>query len=137
MMNATADKGEVTLNTDDCNELSLDTAFLDAIISGNQTTSWTSTVMIEKTEAKFKLDTGTEATAITEDTYKLLPNIVLQKPKKTLQGPAKQSLNVFDQFQAMLRHKHKSSTQTLYVVWGLKTNLLGLLQLHLCICCAE
>ena len=107
-MNDTED--EVTLNTDDYNELSLDIAFLDAITSGNQTTSWTSTVLIEETDAKFKLDTGAEAIAITEDTYKLLPNIVRQKPKKTLQGPAKQSLNVLGQFQAMLRHKHKSST---------------------------
>ena len=124
-MNDTADEGEVTLDTDD-NELSLDTAFLDAVTSGNQATSWTSTITVNGTEFKFKLDTGAEATAITEDTYKLLPNTVLQKPRKTLQGPAKQCLEVLGQFQATLRHKHKSSTQTLYVVRGLKTNLLGL-----------
>ena len=56
----------------------------------------------------------------------LLPNVVLQKPRKALQGPAKQCQEVLGQFQATLAHRHKTSTQMLYVVQGLKTNLLGL-----------
>ena len=123
---STAEEDEVTLDTDVSNELSLDTAFLDAVTSEKHASSWRSTVSIEHTEATFKLDTGAEATAITEDTYKLLPQTVLQKPKKSLQGPANQRLDVIGQFQATLHHGQKSSTQTLYVVHGLKTNLLGL-----------
>ena len=73
-----------------------------------------------------KLNLGAEATAITEDTYKLLPNIILQKPRKTLQDPAKQCLDVLGQFKATWRHKQNSSSQTLYIICGLKTNLLGL-----------
>jgi len=123
--NDAAEKHEVTLDPSDCNELSLDlgldTAFLDAVTSGTQTT-WTSSITIESIEVMFKLDTGTEATTITEDTYKLLPNAVLQKPRKALQGPAKQCLQVLGQFQATLAHRHKTSTQMLYVVQGLKTN---------------
>jgi len=90
-MSDTADDNTVTLDTDD---ISLDTAFLDAVTSDSHTASWTSTIMVEETNCNFKLDTGAEATAITEDTYKLLPNVVLQKPMKILQGPAKQCLEV-------------------------------------------
>jgi len=81
--NDAAEEHEITLDPSDSNKLSLDTAFLDAVTSGTQTT-WTSSIMIESTEVMFKLDTGAEATAITEGTYKLLPNVVLEKPRKAL-----------------------------------------------------
>ena len=126
LMEADVTADEVTVNTDVNNEIGLDTAFLDAVTTGNQVTSWRSNILIGNTEANFKLDTGAEATAITEDTYKLLTNVVLQKPRKTLHGPAKQCLDVLGQFQATLCHQNTSSTQTLYVIRGLKTNLLGL-----------
>ena len=116
-----AEKEETTV---DPYEFSLDTAFLDAVTSGKQMSPWTSTIsFIEDIEANFKLDTGAEATAITMSTYDSLPSIELQKPKKTLLGPAKQPLG---QFQATLCYKQRSSTQMLYVIRGLKTNLLGL-----------
>ena len=88
--------------------------------------SWTSNIFIGDTEANFKLDTGAEATSITLSMYNSLPKIELQKPKKTLLGPAKQPLDVLGQFQATLCYKQRSSTQMLYVIRGLKTNLLGL-----------
>jgi len=90
--NDTADEDEVTLDLNDSNELSLDTAFLDAVISGTHSTSWTSSIMIESAEVMLKLGIGAEAIAIIEDTYKLLPNVVLQKPRKALQGHGKQCL---------------------------------------------
>jgi len=121
---------EVTIDTGSGNELSLDTAFPDAVTSRNQATSWTSDILIGNTESKFKLDTGAEATAITEDTYKLLPNIVLQKPRKILQGPAKQCLDVLGQFQATLCYKQTASTQTLYVTYGLHVQYLHHKPLH-------
>ena len=55
--NDAAEEDEVTLDPSDSNELSLDTAFLDAVTSGTQTT-WTSSIMIESTEVMFKLDTA-------------------------------------------------------------------------------
>jgi len=88
-------------------ELSLDTAFLDAVTSGKQMSPWTSTTFIEDIEADFKLDTGAEATAITMSTYNSLPSIELQKPKKTLLGPAQQPLDVLGQFQATLCYKQR------------------------------
>jgi len=114
-------------------ELSLDSSFLDAMTSASQN-SWNTKVLLEKTNVDFKLDTGAEVTAITEETFKSLSGIRLHKPFKTLHGPAKQSLNVLGQFTGTLYHKENSSSQTIYVIRGLKTNLLGLpaiISLHL------
>jgi len=75
--------------------LSLDSAFLDAVTTGSNKT-WNATILMSKlpTKVVFKLDTGAEATAITDKTYKSLPNVAPQKPQKILQGPAKQHLTV-------------------------------------------
>ena len=65
-------------------------------------------------------------TAVTKETFKLLNGIRLSKPSKTLHGPAKQSLNVLGQFTETLSHRENSSSQTIYVIRGLKANFLGL-----------
>ena len=106
-------------------ELSLDSAFLDAMTSASQN-SWNTNVLLEKTSVNFKLDTGAEVTAITEETFKQLNGITMNKPSKSLHGPARQSLNVLGQFTGQLSYKGKSSSQAIYVIRGLKTNLLGL-----------
>ena len=59
-------------------------------------------------------------------TFKLLRGIKLSKPSKSLHGPAKQSHNVLGQFTGTLSHKEKLSSQIIYVIRDLKTNLLGL-----------
>ena len=107
-------------------ELTLDDAFLDAVTSESHPTSWTAPILLNKMKAVFKLDTGAEATAITEQTYKSLPKQALKQPTKLLRGPARQRLNVLGQFTATLAHQQNSAVQTVYVVQGLKTNLLGL-----------
>ena len=107
--------------------LSLDSAFLDAVTTGSNKT-WNATISMSELPAKvvFKLDTGAEATAITDKTYKSLPYVTLQKPQKILQGPAKQHLNVLGQFTTTMAYDQKSTVQTIYVIDDLKTNLLGL-----------
>ena len=47
IMEANVIADEVTVNTDGNNEIGLDTAFLDAVTTGNQVTSWTSNILIE------------------------------------------------------------------------------------------
>ena len=103
-------------------EVSLNSSFLDVMTSVDQN-SWNVEVLLEKTKVKFKLDTGAEVTAITEETFKQLND---SKPSKRLHGPAKQSLNVLGQFTGTLNYKGKSSSQAIYVIRGLKTYLLGL-----------
>jgi len=95
--------------------------------------TWNTTILISKfiVQVVFKLDTEAEATAITEKTYKSLPHIVLQKSQKILQRPAKQHFNVLCQFTTTLSHGQRSSIQTIYVINGLKTNLLGLTTLNI------
>ena len=46
--------------------------------------------------------------------------------RKKLFGPARTPLEVMGQFQGDLKYHGKESKQTVYVVNGLKTNLLGL-----------
>ena len=100
-------------------EVSLDSSFLDAMTSTSQN-SWNTKVLLEKTSVNFKLDTGAEVTAITEETFKLLGGITLIKPSKSLHGPARQSLNVLGQFTGALSYKGKFSSQIIYVIRGLK-----------------
>lgn len=75
---------------------------------------------------EFKLDTGAEVTAISEATYKKLDTLPLEKASNTLYGPTHQSLKVLEQFTGTLEHQGHSSTQTVFVVQDLRSNLLGL-----------
>ena len=75
--------------------------FLDAV-QANGERVWFAQVSLFNTKIKFKLDTGAEDTAISL------------------------ALNVAGQFDATLAYKGTQSHQTIFVVKGLKTNLLGL-----------
>ena len=74
----------------------------------------------------FKLDTRAAVTAISEAEFESLPSEKLQKPSKILSGPTSQKLEVLGQYTATLSHKDFSSKQEVFVVRGLKNNLLGL-----------
>jgi len=65
-------------------------------------------------------------TAISEHTFHGLTKQKLISPKKVLYGPSRRPLQVIGQFEGKLVHKNNTATQTVYVVNGLKTNLLGL-----------
>jgi len=72
------------------------------------------------------MDTGAAVTAITEDTYEALQRPKLTPAQKTLCGPARQSLEVLGLFEGNLRFQNRSAQMELYVIKGLKNNLLGL-----------
>ena len=107
-------------------ELSLDTAFLGAVTSSKSTSAWHVTLTLDDREVSFKLDTGAEVTAISEQTHKFLKEPQQTKASKRLHGPAHQALDVKGQFTATLAHDGHSTTQTIYVVRSLGSNLLGL-----------
>ena len=107
------------------NELSLDTAFVGTV-SSKQQLSWTTTLLVKGKEVTFKIDTGAEVTAISEDTFRQLRGVRLQIPSKVLYGLARHTLDVRGQFMTTLRHEQSSSLQPVFVVQGLKNNLLGL-----------
>ena len=103
----------------------VDTAFLGEVNS-EQSTMWVTTVQLNRHKTKFKLDTGAEATAISVDTYRKIQKPKLSPPKKTLYGPSRQQLDCVGQFCGTFYSKGKTTTQPVYVVRELKTNLLGL-----------
>ena len=102
-----------------------DTAFLDTMGS-DHTTSWTVKLNLLGVETMFQLDTGAEATAISENTHAALGKPSLSNPSKILHGPGEQQLNVLGQFEGTLQCKQRSCKHPIFVVRGLKTNLLGL-----------
>ena len=106
-------------------ELSLDTAFVGTV-SSKQQSPWTTTLLVEGKEVSFKLDTGAEVTAISEQTFQRLGGVRLLTATKVLYGPARHTLDVLGQFTTTLRHGDHSTAQSVFVVRGLKNNLLGL-----------
>ena len=106
----------------------LDTAFLDSTTNETSNESaWFTNIRVGEHMVKFKMDTGAEVTAISHQTYEALPKQPpLNTSDKTLCGPAKKPLQVAGQCQLLLNHKGKSSLQQVFVVVGLRTNLLGL-----------
>ena len=105
---------------------SMETAFLDNMTSDPQETAWYTQIQLSDKETLFKLDTGAEVTAISEKTHQDLGKPKLHTPDKALFGPSQQPLHVEGQFEGTLTHNHRSSVQPVFVVKGLKTNLLGL-----------
>jgi len=103
----------------------LDTAFLDTV-STNHSKAWVTLLSIKGKQKPFKLDTGAEVTAISKSTWESLRKPLLHSPNKQLFCPARQPLQVLGHLQAQLCHKAVEATQQVFVVKGLKTDLLGL-----------
>ena len=74
----------------------------------------------------FKIDTSAEVTAISGKTHQLIGKPKLANPSKVLYGLVNQTLDVKGQFSGCLKYGKYFSLETVYVVKGLKTNLLGL-----------
>ena len=100
-------------------------AFLGTLSSGSSP-CWRSTVSLNNERVEFKLDTGAEVTAVSEATYKQVYGKRLEHPTRVLYGPAYQLLKVLGQFRRQFTVKDKSHQETIFVVRGLKNNLLGL-----------
>lgn len=56
----------------------------------------------------------------------VLKGVQYDAPAKKLYGPSHEPLSVVGQFMAELKHKERSSKQMVFIVKGLKDNLLGL-----------
>ena len=103
-----------------------DTAFLDTVSNSGEK-SWLISIKVNNIDVKFKLDTGAEVTAISEETFQLLNNCTLSYPEKNLYGPSRQPLEVLGKFEGKLAYyDNKSTIQPVYVVNKLKMNILGL-----------
>ena len=97
-------------------------AFLGTV-SAPDSSMWRSTLTVNGKQTQFKLDTGAEVSA---ETYLQVHGKQLQRPTKVLYGPAYQALEVLGHFEGRLCVKDRSHVETIFVVRGLKNNLLGL-----------
>ena len=104
----------------------LDTAFLDSA-SSHQETAWFADVQMGAETLTFKMDTGAEVTAIFHRAYQQLSKPPpLSTSDKALYGPSRHPLQVLGKCQMELTYTERSCKQQVYVVGGLKSNLLGL-----------
>ena len=97
---------------------------------------WSTTLQLNGHKIQFKLDTGAGARAISMETYNMLQIPKLKTPQNLLYGPSRQPLDCIGEFQGKFAYDSKSVTQPVYVVKGLRNNLLGLpaiMDLHLVI----
>ena len=106
-------------------DISLDGAYLDTITSGQQR-AWKVKIRVGSQDTTFKIDTGAEVTAVSEEFFRKLKGKDLKEPSRLLYGSGRQPLDVLGQFTERLHYKQKSSLQKIFVVKGLRTNLLGL-----------
>ena len=103
----------------------MDAAFLDTV-SAYQSPAWLTTIQVNGENISFKMDTGAEVTAISENTHQHLKEPRLTTASKILYGPSRTKLKVRGMFDATLSHGNTVVKQPVFVVDGLKTNLLGL-----------
>ena len=73
-----------------------------------------------------EIDTGAEVTAISEDTHQQVGEPPLTAADRKLLGPSTQPLEVLGTFKGYITNNQRKSKEGIYVVRGLKTNLLGL-----------
>ena len=102
-----------------------DTSFLDTL-SAPKNSTWIVDIQLNGHHTNFKLDTGAEVTAISEETYQMLRKPKLKTSTKVLYGPSQFPLKTVGQFSGRLRYKSTSALAQIYVVEGLRRNLLGL-----------
>jgi hypothetical protein len=102
-----------------------DTAYLDALGRG-ESPCWMTKLSINGREITFKMDTGAEVTAISEQVFRKLNLGPLTRAHKVLCGPDRKPLDVAGQITCTLMSKEKSCHQPVYVLKALRNNLLGL-----------
>ncbi len=79
----------------------------------------------------FKVDTGAEVTAVSENTWKSIPQTpTLQKATKTLRGPDCKPLTLLGETEVHLQVQQRKCTQKIFIVKNLRNNLLGLLAIR-------
>ena len=100
--------------------------FLDTLTAETSDAVWTVAVLVDEQTVKFKVDTGAEVTAISDFSYRQLKGVRLHTANRVLYGPDHTRLEVLGQFSPTLGVKERRTQQIVYVVKGLKSNLLGL-----------
>ena len=91
-----------------------------------QEPNWTVDIPMGMQKVQFKLDTGAEVMAMSDLSYKTLQGVCTSRASRLLFGPDHTHLDVLGQFSQTLAYGEKKSKQQVFVIKGLKNNLLGL-----------
>ena len=102
----------------------VDSVYLDTVTT-HQQRSWYCIIQIGKSVCMFQI-IGAEVTAITEEVYQTFQHIQLQKQIKVIHGPTCHYKLWVSLPQHFIVHGQRSTEQIVFVVRGLKNNLLGL-----------
>ena len=111
-------------NVTECD--TMDSFFLNTIDNSPNSKCWTMQISVNQVNLQFKLDTGAEVTAITEQAYKALGSPKTNQPVKKLCGPTSKPLKVMGRLTVSMSHKDHLCEQEIFVVNHLHHNLLGL-----------
>ena len=88
---------------------------------------WEIIVNVGDKTVTFKVDTGVEVTALSDTTWTSLGIATpLKNAELSLLGPDQTPLNLLGKTSLTMSYKGKTSTQDVFIVKGLKNNLLGL-----------
>ena len=96
---------------EDSPDSAMDSAFLGAI-GTNQEPTWKMKLQLSGQETEFKLDTGAEVTAISDQTFQGIAGCQLTAPSKKLYGPARNALKVIGKFEGTIAYQERTSKQT-------------------------
>ena len=117
-------KGEVEEQVEE--QVEVETVFLGPVGEGKSSRegSWMARILVSGQSLPFKIDTGADVTAISEENYKKIQGRrKLTKPSKILRGPSNQPLPIVGEFVGSLTFQGKSEKHQIFVVKG---NLLGI-----------
>ena len=117
-------EGAEVLRTTDSDDDSFDALFLNAI-EGTSKCQMTE-ITVNRVKAHFKLDTGVEVMAISEENFHKFQLGALIAAQKVQCGLDRRPLDTCGQLTCTLGHKGITSKQRDYVVKGIQNNLLGL-----------
>ena len=113
------------LSTNQDNQgIHLDTAFLNTV--DEEKASWNAKISISGKQIEFKWDTGPEVTAVSKQVYRCLGKQRLQSPTKILYGSSRNPRKVLELDNSKQSYQISTIEQQVYVIEGLRSNLLGL-----------
>ena len=102
-------------------QVEIETVFLGPVEEGKSSRegSWMARLLVSGQSLSFKIDTGADVTAISEEDYqKIQGRRKLTKPSKILRGPSNQPLPVVGEFVGSLTFQGKSEKHQIFVVKG-------------------
>ena len=86
---------------------------------------WMVELQLNGQPVQFKIDTGADVTAVSEEIFSKLQGVTLRKTNRSLHGPAKHKLTVCGKFTGTLTYNQSKTCQEIFVVQELEQALMG------------